>query len=152
VLGLLLEGLVEWVPVWVCDSSLEEFAGRKRTVVEEQEIVRLLGRLRIRCLVHLHFERASETPRTELEIRESRIRIVLTEEAPGLDIRRSCWRVRSCWECFWKFWSGFDGPQRASAIMRRFERTTFGYHKGRKEKRKENLCQKYKKSRSSMWP
>jgi len=35
-------------------------------------------------------------------------------------VRRSCCRVRSTCECFWKDWRGFDGPQSASAIFREF--------------------------------
>lgn len=40
----------------------------------------------------------------------------VTCEAPGRDIKRSCWRVRSTLECFWNCWRAFEGPQRASAM------------------------------------
>jgi hypothetical protein len=65
-------------------------------VEEEREIGRLLGRLRIRGPIRLHCEKVNGIPQAELAISQEMQLERRTEEAPGLDIRRSCWWVRSC--------------------------------------------------------
>lgn len=67
--------------------------------------------------------------RSVLSRNESPTRVSVSGRKPGhgdrlttcegdcLDINRSCCNVRSTEVCFWKLWSAFDGPHRASPMI-----------------------------------
>lgn len=84
-----------------------------------------LERPRIRSLICLRFdpvliESPVYTVSGLLDVRVYSQRQLFTCDGDWRDISRSCCRVLSIVVCFWKFWRAFEGPQRASAMVKWF--------------------------------
>ena len=88
-----------------------------------------LEKPRIRGLICLHFDSVLigspiYTVSGPLDVRVYSRRHFFTCGGDWRDISRSCCRVLSIVVCFWKFWRAFEGPQRASAIVKWFKEST----------------------------
>ena len=84
-----------------------------------------LERPRIRSLICLRSDPVlTESPvYTVSGLLDARVysqRQFFTCDGDWRDISRSCCRVLSIVVCFWKFWRAFEGPQRASAMVKWF--------------------------------
>ena len=82
-----------------------------------------LERPRIRSLICLRSDPVlTESPvYTVSGLLDARVysqRQFFTCDGDWRDISRSCCRVLSIVVCFWKFWRAFEGPQRASAMVK----------------------------------